>query len=75
MDIVAQDRTALIADISTAIASGRIPIHEINAHNLKNGNANVTVTVEISGLEQLKNMIVKLKKIEGVITVERTGKN
>ncbi len=75
LDIVAQDRTALIADISTAIASGRIPIHEINAHNLKNGNANVTVTVEISGLEQLKNMIVKLKKIEGVITVERTGKN
>ena len=75
LDIVAQDRTALIADISTAIASGRIPIHEINAHNLKNGNANVPVTVEISGLEQLKYMIVKLKKIEGVITVERTGKN
>lgn len=74
LDIVAQDRTALIADISTAIAANRIPIHEINAHNLKNGNANVTVTLEISGLEQLKNIIVKLRKIDGVITVERTGK-
>ncbi|MBD5104186.1 MAG: bifunctional (p)ppGpp synthetase/guanosine-3',5'-bis(diphosphate) 3'-pyrophosphohydrolase [Ruminococcaceae bacterium] len=74
LDIVAQDRTALIADISTAIAANRIPIHEINAHNLKNGNANVTITLEISGLEQLKNIIVKLRKIDGVITVERTGK-
>lgn len=74
LDIVAQDRTALIADISTAIAANRIPIHEISAHNLKNGNANVTITLEISGLEQLKNIIVKLRKIEGVITVERTGK-
>ena len=74
LDIIAEDRTALIADITTAIANGRIPIHEINAHNLKNGNANIFVTVEISGLEQLKNMILKLKKIEGIITVERAGK-
>ena len=74
LDIVAEDRTALIADITTAIANSRIPIHEINAHNLKNGNANIFVTLEISGLEQLKNTILKLKKIEGIITVERAGK-
>ncbi len=74
LDIIAQDRTALVADVTVAIAGARIPIHEINAHNLKNGNANIVVTLEISGLEQLKNIIVKLKKIDGVITVERTGK-
>ena len=74
LDIIAEDRTALIADITTAIANSRIPIHEINAHNLKNGNANIFVTLEISGLEQLKNTILKLKKIEGIITVERAGK-
>ena len=75
LDIVSQDRTALIADISTAIAASRIPIHAIIAHNLKNGNASVSVTMEISGLEQLKNIMVKLRKIEGVITVERSGRN
>lgn len=74
LDIIAQDRTALVADITVAIAGARIPIHELNAHNLKNGNANIVVTLEISGLEQLKNMMIKLKKIDGVITVERTGK-
>ncbi len=74
LDIVAQDRTALAADITLAIAASRIPIHEMNAHNLKNGNANISLTMEISGVEQLKNIIVKLKKIEGVVSVERTGK-
>lgn len=74
LDIVAQDRNALVADITIAIANARVPLHEINAHNLKNGNANIVVTLEISGLEQLKNMMLKLKKIDGVITVERTGK-
>lgn len=74
LDIVAQDRTALAADITLAIAASRIPIHELNAHHLKNGNANISLTVEISGVEQLKNIILKLKKIEGVVSVERTGK-
>lgn len=71
---MAQDRNALVADITVAIANARVPLHEIIAHNLKNGNANIVVTLEISGLEQLKNMMLKLKKIDGVITVERTGK-
>ena len=74
IDIIAEDRTALIADVTTAIASNRIPIHEINAHFLKNGNANIIVTVEVSGIEQLKNLIVRLQKVPGVISAERTGK-
>lgn len=74
IDIIAEDRTALIADITTAIATSRIPIHEINAHFLKNGNANVVLTIEIAGVDQLGGIISKLKKIQGVITAERTGK-
>ncbi|MBP1542449.1 MAG: bifunctional (p)ppGpp synthetase/guanosine-3',5'-bis(diphosphate) 3'-pyrophosphohydrolase, partial [Oscillospiraceae bacterium] len=49
IDIITEDRTAMIADISLAIASYRIPIHEMNAHQLKNGNANLMVTIEIAG--------------------------
>ena len=68
------DRTALIADITTAIASNRLPIHEINAHYLKNGNANIILTIEVSGIDQLKSIILRLQKIPGVISAERTGK-
>ena len=75
LDIIAENRNALVADITAAIAANRIPLHEINAHNLKNGNANVMLTIEVGGMEQLKQLMQKLNKIPGVISVERTGKN
>ena len=74
VDIIADDRTALIADVTTAIASNHLPIHEINAHYLKNGNANIILTIEVSGIDQLKSIILRLQKIPGVISAERTGK-
>ncbi len=74
IDIITEDRTAMIADISLAIASYRIPIHEMNAHKLKNGNASLVVTIEVAGMEQLTNLMQKVKKIPGIISVERTGK-
>ncbi|MBP3923260.1 MAG: bifunctional (p)ppGpp synthetase/guanosine-3',5'-bis(diphosphate) 3'-pyrophosphohydrolase [Ruminiclostridium sp.] len=74
IDIIAEDRTALIADVTTLIAANRLPIYEINAHKLKNGNANITVTIEVSGAEQLKNIILRLQKVTGVINAERAGK-
>ncbi len=74
IDIITEDRTAMLADITVAIASNRIPIHEMNAHQLKNGNASLVITVEIASVEQLSNLMQKVKKIPGVISVERTGK-
>ncbi len=74
IDIITEDRTAMLADVTVAIASYHIPIHEMNAHQLKNGNASLVVTVEVAGMEQLTNLMSKVKKIPGVISVERTGK-
>lgn len=74
IDIIAEDRQGLIADITTAISGNRLPIIDINAHFLKNGNANVIVTIEVVGVEQFNNIMVKIKKIQGVINAERSGK-
>lgn len=74
LDIIAEDRTALVADVTVALAGNKIPIYEISAHTLKNGNANIVVSVGIAGVEQLSNMMQKIQKIGGVIAVERTGK-
>jgi len=74
LNIIAEERRALLADITSAIASHHISISGINARILKNGNASVSITTEVAGVEQLNNIIVKLKKIKGVISIERTGK-
>ncbi len=73
IDIIAEDRTALIADITSSIAASRLPIRQITAHQLKNGNGNVIVTVEVASLEQLNALINRICKIQGVISAERTG--
>lgn len=74
IDVIAEDRITIFADITTAIAANHIPLQEMNGHHLKNGNLDLVVTVEIAGVEQLSNVMGRIKKIPGVISVERTGK-
>lgn len=74
IDVIAEDRITIFADITTAIATNHIPLQEMNGHHLKNGNLDLVVTVEIAGVEQLSNVMGRIQKIPGVISVERTGK-
>lgn len=74
LDIVGTDRNGLLADVSIVLANFRVPLHELNARELKNSNANIVVTLGIQDVDQLNNIISKLEKIEGVISVERSGK-
>lgn len=74
LDIVGTDRNGLLADVSIVLANFRVPLHEVNARELKNSNTNIVVTIGIQDVEQLNNIISKVEKIEGVISVERSGK-
>ena len=74
IDVIAEDRITIFADITTAIAANHIPLQEMNGHHLKNGNLDLVVTVEIAGVEQLSNVMGRIQKIPGVISVGRTGK-
>lgn len=74
LDIVARDREKLFADVSLALAGMRIPIHEISARSLKNGNAVIVATVGLQGVEHLRATMQKLQKISDVLSVERSGK-
>ncbi len=61
LDIIAVDRIGLLADVSSALAMINIYIYESTARELKNGNAILSITVSIAGMEQLNNVINKLK--------------
>ncbi len=74
LDIVATDRNSLLADITIALANFRVPMHELNARELKNSNVNIVVTIGVQDMSQLKSIIDKIQKVDGVITVERSGK-
>lgn len=74
LQIIATNRDGLAADVALAIANMRVPLHEISARGLKNGNAEVMLTISTQGKEHLLTICQKLGKICGVISVERTGR-
>lgn len=75
IDIISHNGNSLLVDVGTVLSNSHIPINEMYAKELKNGNANLVLTISIPDIEQLKTIIQKLKKISGIISVERTGKN
>ncbi|MGN0587628.1 MAG: RelA/SpoT family protein [Oscillospiraceae bacterium] len=74
LDIVSKENIQIIADISKVMADMHIPMTDISLRMLKNGNANVLVTISTAGVSQLNNIIAKLKKLPDVLSVDRTGK-
>ncbi len=74
LDIVANDRERLLVDVTMTIAGFHVPLHEVTARELKNANANIVVTIGIQGVDQLSNIMKAVRKIPGVISVERSGR-
>ncbi len=71
LHIDATDRQALLADITTQLASMHVMIHAINAREPRDGSATMLVTVGVNGLEHLKSVIQRLSRIEGIRHIER----
>ena len=74
LDIIAVDRIGLLADVSSALAMINIYIYESSSRELKNGNAILSVTLSVAGMDQLNSVVARIKKIKNVISVERSGK-
>lgn len=73
LQIISTDRFGLLADVSSALSSMRVMIHAVNARELKNGNAAINLTVDVTSTEHLQNVISRLSKISGVLEVTRSG--
>ncbi|MBR4888707.1 MAG: bifunctional (p)ppGpp synthetase/guanosine-3',5'-bis(diphosphate) 3'-pyrophosphohydrolase, partial [Clostridia bacterium] len=72
LQIVSTDRGGLLADITILLSSTmHLFIHSLNSRELKNGNAFITITLAISSIDQLNKIIDKLRKVNGIISVDR----
>ncbi len=72
IQIFAQNRNGLLADISKALTEKDIDILSMNTRTNKQGLATLQTTFEISGKEELNRIIDKIRGIESIIDVERT---
>ncbi len=70
--IVTENNVGQYAETITALAKLNVVIHTINARETKDGRAIMTVAITVNGSEHLKNVLSRLSKEKGVISVERT---
>ncbi|MBQ2848690.1 MAG: bifunctional (p)ppGpp synthetase/guanosine-3',5'-bis(diphosphate) 3'-pyrophosphohydrolase [Clostridia bacterium] len=67
------NRIGLLADVSSLLANMRIMINDISTRNTTDGRAIVMVTVSVNGVEHLNSLVAKIEKIDGVLSIERSG--
>ena len=71
LQLTCLSRVGLMAEIATQVANMRVNITSITTHDMKDGRTIVELTVNVSGLDHLKNLISRIEKIDGILQVER----
>ena len=71
LEIYAEDRDGIFGELAMALSDLRVPIYAVNARQGENDKAFMNVTVGIANTEHLNNVVAKLRKIRGVISVTR----
>lgn len=72
LEIVANDRRGLLADITNQLSAMHIYIHSLNSREAKNNQAAISATITVSGKDHLKSVIQRLEKINGIILITRS---
>ena len=73
VQIVADDRPGLMVEISQAMYNTGRDITAINAHSAKNGSATISLRSNITSVQDLGDLINKLKSLKGVHEVSRVN--
>lgn len=71
IQVRADDRIGLLSDLMILIAETRLHLNALNAKSAKNGLANISIKVKIDSVEQLKELMRKIRKLKGVMDVYR----
>lgn len=72
--ILSLNRDGLVADLTILLSNMHVSVHAINAKELKDGNCTVTITIGVESKEHLSNVILRIKKLQGVFFAERISK-
>lgn len=71
LNILADKRVGLLADITTALANMRAFIHAINAREVQDGKLMVNIVLDANDVEHINSVIAKLRTIPNVIDIKR----
>ncbi|WP_294185043.1 bifunctional (p)ppGpp synthetase/guanosine-3',5'-bis(diphosphate) 3'-pyrophosphohydrolase [uncultured Clostridium sp.] len=70
--IEAEDRQKLLSELMDTVNESNIDLYAINAKPIKDGIAVINMKLKISSINELRDLMKKLRKVKNVIGVERT---
>lgn len=72
IQVKADDREGLLSDIMELIVETKTYLCAVNAKTVRNGIAVVNVKLKISDVEHLKDLMRRIKRLDGVMEIYRT---
>ena len=72
IEIIALNRNELLQDVLSALADIRVPIYTMNARQVENNCAVVSLTIGINNTEHLNRVVARLSKVRDVLKVTRS---
>ena len=74
LEVKAEDRMCLLSDVMLVITDSNLSLLSLNAKSGKNGVANINIQEKIDNIEQLKELMKKIRRIQGILDVYRVNK-
>jgi GTP pyrophosphokinase len=71
--VICADRPGLLANITQACSDAGINITGVSSRRLNDEKAEISLEVGVGSVVELQNLIRRLERIRGVITVDRSG--
>ena len=72
LQVSAKDKIGILAEVATCLSNMKVAVHQMEARSFGDGYSVMTITMEITGVDQLNYVINKLRAISGIIDVKRT---
>ncbi len=72
INVYANNRTGLLVDVSKLFTERKIDIASINVRTSKQGTATISITFDVHSIEELDQVIKKIRQVESVLDIERT---
>ena len=71
MRVICNDKKGILADLSAAISMMDVNITSADTHTDQDGKATCDFSINVSDLDQFNRVIAAVKKVRGVISVQR----
>lgn len=71
IEVKAEDRMGILTDIMTIINEAKIALNGLNAKSAKGNLAYISIKVKIDSVEQLRDLMKKIRKLKGIMDVYR----